>query len=671
MKSFLRNTLLFFFVLVCTASRAVVSHEWTAYPALGEISYVVKGGDEIYALAGGSLFSVSTSDYSVVVYDKTTVLSDTEISLIEWCSSAKRLVIVYSNQNIDLLSTDGTVVNIPDLYSKVMTADKTVNSIDIYGNDAYLSTNFGIVNLNVAKAEVTNTYNLDMAVMWCHIEDGHIYAETTSNGQYSALLTDNLLDPAVWKQTSTTSTKKTLTIDPDLLAMAEAYRPNAPYIDYFGFMRFQDGKLYTVQGYGGATEREAAVQILSGDEWNVIVGDTGYDAEPRYRALCTIDVDPTNKYRWLVGAIPGLYEYTNGKITNCYYWKNSILERAASVETTNVDYTQVTALRFDSQGNAWIVQSGVPTAGVICFTHDGQFIRYEHPEMIMPSYGYSWARVFNLDYSSTGLLWFVNNDWRAPALASYDTATDRLTTYTTFINEDSSVMDVLYVRCWAEDKDGNIWIGTNAGPAYLSRQDISSGGDTFNQPKIPREDDPTLADYLLSGVDISCMAVDAGNRKWFGTNGEGVYVISSDNMVQEEHFLSSTSDLLSDNIERIVIDDSTGMVYIGTDKGLCSYASSVTETMPTLEKDNVYAYPNPVGPDYDGPVTIVGLTYGAQVRITTTSGHLVKRGTSTGGSYLWDCTDEKGRKVASGVYFVLVSTEDGKNGLACKVAVVR
>ncbi len=671
MKFSLRNILLFFFVLSSVESRAVVSHEWTVYPSLGEITYVVKGGDMIYALAGNSLFSVNTSDYSVTIYDKATTLSDTEISFIEWCASAKKLVIAYSNQNIDLLSADGTVENIPDLYTKVMTDDKTISSIDIYGNDAYLSTGFGIVNLNVAKAEVTNTYNLGMAVMWCHIEDGRIYAETRRYGQYSALLTDNLLDPSVWVKTASDPIYKEIIVDPDLLAMAEAYRPNAPYMDYFGFMRLVDGQLYTVPGYGGSNIRDAGVQILNGTDWNVIVGNTGYEAEPLFRGFYTIDVDPTNKSRWLVGAVPGLYEYMNGKITNLYYWKNSMLERAASVAETNVNYTQVSTLRFDEQGNAWMVQSGVPTAGIICLTHDGQFTRYEHSEMIMPSYDYSWTYPTGLDFASTGIMWFVNNDWRVPALASYDPSTDRLTTYTTFINEDNTELNLMYIRCWAEDMEGNIWIGSDMGPAYLSREDISNGRSTFYQPKIPREDDPTLADYLLSGVDVSCMAVDAGNRKWFGTNGEGVYVISSDNMVQEEHFLSATSDLLSDNIESIVIDSSSGVVYIGTDKGLCSYASSVTETMPTLEKDNVYAYPNPVEPDYDGPVTIVGLTYGAQVRITTTSGHLVKRGTSTGGSYTWDCTDEKGRRVASGVYFVLVSTEDGKNGLACKVAVVR
>ncbi len=668
MKRLCQIILLFFFL--GGKAVAISPLEWEAYPALGEITFALQTNQKLYALATSSLFSVSLSDYTVTLYDKINYLSDTEISLINYCDAARKLVIVYSNQNIDLLDNNDYVENIPDYGDASLSSDKSVYSIDIYDDHAYLSTGFGIVNINVSKAEITNTYNFGLSVLWSHIENDSIFAETRNNGQYGAALSDNLLDPASWRSTGRATTQKVVTVDPDLLAMANAYKPNAPQIGYFAFMRLYDKALFTVPGYGGAYERDAAVQILEDEDWTVIAGDTGYEAEPRYRGLFAIDRDPTQQNRWLVAAIPGLYEYVNGKITNCYYWKNSILERAQTVEDDNLDYTEVTTLRFDSEGNAWLLQGIAATPGIICLTHDGQFRRYEHSELML-SYGYTWVYPKDLDFASSGLLWFVNNDWRTPAFASYDTRTDNLTIYSSFINEDNTDMEVTRVRCWAEDKEGNIWIGTDMGPAYLSKEDLNYGGTTVQQPKIPRQDDPTLADYLLSGVDINCLAIDAGNRKWFGSASDGVYVVSSDNMVQEEHFTAENSGLLSNTVESITIDDSSGLVYIGTEKGLCAYASAITETKETLQKDDIYAYPNPVHPDYEGLVTVVGLTYGAQIRITTTSGHLVKRGTSTGGSYSWDCTDEQGRKVASGVYLVLISTEDGKEGLATKIAVVR
>jgi hypothetical protein len=227
------------------------------------------------------------------------------------------------------------------------------------------------------------------------------------------------------------------------------------------------------------------------------------------------------------------------------------------------------------------------------------------------------------------------------------------------------------VRCVAEDLDNNIWIGTNVGPMVLESSQISNGTEVFTQVKVPRNDGTNYADYLLSGVDISCIAIDGGNRKWFGTKSNGVYLISSDNLSQIHHFTSSNSSLLSDVVEAIAINGTTGEVFIGTDKGLCSYMSDATTPSEEMKKDEVYAYPNPVKPDYTGLITVVGLSYNADVKITTSNGILVAEGQSNGGTFTWDGCDKKGKRVASGVYMVMTATSDGSKGTVCKIAIVR
>ena len=243
--------------------------------------------------------------------------------------------------------------------------------------------------------------------------------------------------------------------------------------------------------------------------------------------------------------------------------------------------------------------------------------------------------------------------------------------YTQFINEDGTRLAPTGVRCICEDLDGNIWIGTNVGPLMLPSDEIKNGSNNvLQQIKVPRNDGTNYADYLLSGADITCMAVDGGNRKWFGTNGNGVYLISDDNLSQVQHFLTSNSLLLSNNIESITINNQTGEVFFGTDNGLCSYMSDATETNQSMSKDNVYAYPNPVTPEYTGMITVVGLTMDADVKIVTTNGTLVAEGRSNGGSFTWDGCDKKGHRVASGVYMVQTATSDGKKGTVCKIAIV-
>ena len=112
------------------------------------------------------------------------------------------------------------------------------------------------------------------------------------------------------------------------------------------------------------------------------------------------------------------------------------------------------------------------------------------------------------------------------------------------------------------------------------------------------------------------------------------------------------------------------MVFIGTDKGLCSYQSEASVTNEDMNKDNVWAYPNPVQPDYTGMITITGLSFNADVKITTSNGVLVAQGRSTGGSFQWDGNDLKGKRVASGIYMVQTATSDGSKGTVCKIAII-
>ena len=221
------------------------------------------------------------------------------------------------------------------------------------------------------------------------------------------------------------------------------------------------------------------------------------------------------------------------------------------------------------------------------------------------------------------------------------------------------------------DQSGNLWIGTDGGPLMLTAEAIASGSSTFVQVKVPRNDGTNLADYLLSNVYITSICIDGAGRKWFGTSGNGVYLISADNLQQIEHFTTSNSALLSNIIESVSVNDRTGEVFFGTANGLCSYIGDATEPAEEMTKDSVYAYPNPVEPGYTGLITVVGLTLNADIKIVGPAGTLVKSGRSNGGTFTWDGTDLHGNPVASGIYMVETATADGKKGTVCKIGVIR
>jgi hypothetical protein len=205
----------------------------------------------------------------------------------------------------------------------------------------------------------------------------------------------------------------------------------------------------------------------------------------------------------------------------------------------------------------------------------------------------------------------------------------------------------------------------------IQKSEAGQENITFQQIKVPRNDGSNFADYLLSGVNINFIAIDGGGRKWFGTNGAGAFLVSADNMTQLQYFTADNSKLLSNTVMSIALNQQTGEVFFLTDKGLCSYISDATTTATEMTKDNVYAYPNPVTPDYTGLITVVGLTLNADVKILSSNGKLMAEGRSNGGTFTWNGCDRDGNRVASGVYMVVTATDDGKKGTVCKIAVIR
>jgi hypothetical protein len=270
-------------------------------------------------------------------------------------------------------------------------------------------------------------------------------------------------------------------------------------------------------------------------------------------------------------------------------------------------------------------------------------------------------------------MWFVNNNWVTPAFYQYDRENDDITAYESFVNQDGIKITLNNgVRCITEDANHDLWIGTDAGPLVFERNAMNDNHPTFIQVKVPRNDGTDYADYLLSGIDITAIAIDGGGRKWFGTNGNGVYLISADNMTQIQHFTTENSKLLSDIVLSIAINSQSGEVFFGTEQGLCSYISDAIEPAESMDKDHVYAYPNPVNfKNYSGLITVTGLTLNADVKITNAAGYLIAEGRSNGGLFTWDGRDKNGNRVGSGIYNVLTATKDGKKGTVCKIAIIR
>lgn len=608
---------------------------WKAYMAYSDVQQIQKAGDNLFVMASNDLYQYNLNDQSIYIYDKTNGLSDTYITHIKWSSAAKRLIVVYQNSNIDLVEIDGNVINISDLYMKAITGDKTVKSVRIDGVYAYLVCGFGIVKVNMERAEISDSY-------------------TPNHPEYPTTLPDE--DNSDYE----TYIETVKTLD-----------PGGPKYNYFFNMLMHNGKLYTVGGGWNQFanfERPGTIQVLENGEWTIFQDDMKPAFSPIYRDVNSIAVDPLDENHVMVATCSGLFEFMNGEFKFNYTAGNTDYFESAAGNAP--DYVRTNGIIYDHEGNLYCLNSG-STSGVIKWSKDGQWSGIMD-EVLIDRPNRAMRAMKGSIIDSRGLMWFVNAHSDNPAFICYDIQNDTFTKYTNFTNQDGLNMIVTFVQCVCEDNEGNLWVGTDKGPVYLTASEIADPSLGVIQYKVARNDGTDYADYLLSGLHITCIAIDGAGRKWFGTSADGVYLISADNNEQIQHFTAENSMLLSNNIDDIAVNHQTGEVFFGTSLGLCSYMSDATAPVESMDKNDVYAYPNPVDfSNYSGFVTITGLSYAADVKITNAAGFLIAEGRSTGGQFTWDGRDTKGNRVASGVYHVVTATHDGKKGTVCKVAVVR
>lgn len=677
MRQRIFNILAVLFFLSITSVEAKIG-DWKAYMAYSEVQEMEQVGNLIFVQASNNLYVYNQNDQSIQTFSKMDCLSDCYIQHISYNKASKRLVIFYSNANIDLMNVSNfEVTNLSDYYTASTTGDKTVNDIYMYGKYAYISNGFGIIKINIADGEISDTYNLGFNVNWCEIKDNHIYAYSKEKGQYSASLTKNLLDKNNWNKVGGYVSKK-LEDKSELKQLVSTLQPGGPKYNYFWGMQFNNNLLYTCGGgfgHGIDTERPGTIQVLNGESWQIFDDSIQAKTGIKYVDVNAVDVDPKDPTHVFAGARSGLYEFKDGKFIQFYNSENSLI---TSFNNTSKNYQIIGSIKFDKEGNLWMVNEETPSSApaqqsLIEYSKDGEWISHHNAALtaIKDKQNKSFASMECLTFDSRDLLWFVNAHYTAPALCCYQPSSKTLLVYKSFINQDGTDMAPTAIQYVTEDKNHNLWVGTNQNTFMIEANQVGKEDAIFSQIKVPRNDGTNYADYLLEGVSISAIVIDGGNRKWFGTKGNGVYLISADNINQIQHFTTTNSKLLSDNIESMAINEKTGEVFIGTDKGLCSYMSDASTTNSEMTKDNVWAYPNPVKPDYTGLITITGLSFDADIKIVTTNGILVNQGRSNGGTYTWNGKDQKGKKVASGIYMVETATSDGSKGIVCKIAIVK
>jgi len=348
------------------------------------------------------------------------------------------------------------------------------------------------------------------------------------------------------------------------------------------------------------------------------------------------------------------------QVSTVYTTSNSPLD-VTSVGNGNVC---LSGLEYDPDGNLWMVN---------CYTNEPLKVRLADGTWQQFDTGTDSKNVFTgklaIDYNGNkwfgiygkGMVGF--NDNETPS----NTADDTYKILET--GEGVGNLPSENVTAIAVDLDNEIWIGTDNGFAVLYNSDgIFSGSGTYDASRILITYEGNV-ENLLGSTPITDIEIDGGNRKWIGTASTGIFLLSADGQEVLAQYTQDNSPLISDNIMDMEFNHITGELFIITDQGLVSFRTDASQDDETYATTTVF--PNPVKPDYFGPITIQGIRYDSDVKITDVAGNLVYKTTSNGGTATWNGKTLTGENVASGVYLIWTATNTGKSKKVGKVAVIR
>lgn len=442
---------------------------------------------------------------------------------------------------------------------------------------------------------------------------------------------------------------------------------SGPSRHQFFSMDWYDGILAVVPGaVSGSYEHylQPGVMFFKDEKWTSI--ENGY-SNSFWQAgntwdKITVSINPKNTDQVALGGVSrtplSLVNREDGIVTDTFNHLNSPLTQ------TSGGSTYVSSLSYDDDGDLWVV-NGFSNEPLKLLSKEGEWYSFglgsaaankQMRKMLYDYNGNIWISVFN-----TGLMGY--NPGSSKTSASDDK--------TVLLNSGdyTGALPSNIVTAIAMDFDEELWVGTDNGFAILYNSeaafDASPGGYNAQRPKIDINGE---TDYILGSTYINDIEVDGGNRKWMATANSGMILLSDDGLSIVKHYTMDNSPLISNNILDLEIDHKTGEVFIVTDRGLMSYKGDATYGDP--EYSDVKIFPNPARPDFDGLITIQGIRFNSDVKITDVAGNVVYRTTSNGGTATWNGKTLTGEKVASGVYLIWTASNINKGRFVGKVVVV-
>ncbi len=387
--------------------------------------------------------------------------------------------------------------------------------------------------------------------------------------------------------------------------------------------------------------------------------------------LVDVNIDPNEENKVYISSWgEGMLIVEDDEVSTHWNHQNSGLESLVLPNSPNYVSVRIASSTFDDEGNLWVANAWI--ANRLKKYNGSTWTSYDLSPIITNNVALGLNEII---IDKSGNKWIGTR--RNGALVVSKNGTQMLAV--TSEPSKGNIPDP-NVRALAVDKNNKVWIGTRAGLVVFNSSSTIFNNDVYTADPVVIDygQDDNFGEALLGNQNINSICVDGADNKWFGTDTGGVLYTNPSGKETLLRFDKDNSPLPSNRILKIRFDADNGKVYFATDKGIVAYNSNVSPFGKHLE--DVYAYPNPALKQHEF-ITIDGrngthLPNGTNVKILDASGKLVyetnvKEGQERyGGKVVWNKTNLAGHKVASGIYIVLLTTEDTAETSMTKIAVI-
>lgn len=715
-----------FLILIAYASvgQNIPLDTWRSHYSYSSVKLLSLGNEKIYGAASNGIFSVDLQEKSLMTINKTDGLSDVGASAIKFDPETQTLIIGYPSGLLDLI-TDTGITTLREINKTNLLGDKKINDILILDAKAYLATSFGVIVVDLAHQEITETYG-SIGPEGSNItayELGYLGTQlfiSTQLGVQSGSLDDNLLDFNNWTHYNNPGSNQyygfatvndsiySIRDYEDLVVLKEGFWQvlpsmiEEPLIKLHSdneqlfilapdqIIQYQTGEFAT---YRSLTTNAVNDFLFSGGFW---VGDDQQGLiDPNNESVMPNGTlsDQISKIRFLGGNIYIFYATDPlnffGQSTHNQYSKfNGSVWQTESIPGFN-NISDVAAFNgglffgsigdglYDQQQNLILnEENSTFTAGKTGLGPIVPELVTAGDQLLIPLFNndnplYTLSTSGNLDaYSET----YVGTD--SPIAIDLSQANTLWLTRSPSDGGGIIALDLTTNDYRMITSNDNL-PSSNINDIAINRDDevwlaTSSGPSFFSDGSfIFNTQEATSPIYdgfnLFDGLPITAIAIDGGNRIWMGNN-DGVWVFDEAISQKIHHFTTSNSPIPSNNILEFAYHRQTGEMFVLTAKGLVSYRSS--SSSPGTTHSQVSIFPNPVTPNYTGLVAISGVVEGAQVKVTDVNGKLIRELTVNGGTASWNLQDYNNRRVSDGVYILFSADPTGEDTYIGKLAVI-